>query len=144
MNRPIVRHQVGRCPEDNRRKRQHQGAERKRAECGPPEHRLQFALVGASERLCGQSRRRGPEEAEAAIDEIEEDRADRETGQRFSLAKPADDCGIGQSEQRRGQEAERHRHRDRKHQAMRDLEGPRHDMLGPRGRLHQADNTIAQ
>ena len=140
----FVGHQFRRAPQDDRRKGKHQDAEGERAEARTPEYRLKLPLVFPAEGLRGKSRRRRPEEAEAAIDEIEEDCGDRQARQGFGLSQSADDGRVCQPEQRRRQKAERHRHRNRKHQPMGDREGTRDGIRCLGGGFHQAESTMAQ
>ena len=88
----------------------------------PPEDGLLLVLVSPAIGLRRQPRRRGPQEVEAADDQVEQHRADRKSGKRLRLAHPADDGGVRQPEQRRRHEAERHRHGDRQHQPVRHVE----------------------
>ncbi len=92
---------------------------------GAPEDRLLLGLVAAAERLRDQTGGAGADEVEGGEDDVEHQRAGGEAADQRRVAELADDGGIDQAEQRRGQIGERHRHGDRQHRAMRDRERPR-------------------
>ena len=79
-------------------------------------------LVAAAESLGHQSGRRGAQKIEADENQVEEHGADRKPGEDVGRAEAARDGGIRQPEQRRRQEAERHRNGDREHEAVGHLE----------------------
>ena len=87
------------------------------------EHRGDLAAVVGADGLGDEAGRAGAEEIEGREDEVEDERADRDTADQRRIAELADDGEIDHADQRRRQIGERHRHGDGEDAAMGHREG---------------------
>ena len=117
-------HEGGRDADDDRQAQYHQAAGNDRDDDCPPEDRLLFHRVFRTHGLCNQSGRAGTQEIEYRQQEIEDQRANRQTADQLGLSHLADNAHIDKSEKRRGDRSKRHGNGDQHHHPVCYFERP--------------------